>query len=624
MRLKNPAAITTARTQFYLKTLASLCIVSSVLAGCTTSTEQADSNQTEAERLHVVMVDSKAAQAQPQHTDQKNTSLAMADVMMESGAESVVGQRVAKVQAFAAIKRPIFVAPAPAINTENYADLDENAVKITAEQPVSTFSVDVDTASYSNVRRMLNQGVTVPAAAVRSEEFINYFDYDYPLPEASQPFSLHTDVVVSPWNEKRHLMRVALKGFEVEKAALPGANLVFLLDVSGSMNSPSKLPLLKQSLKMLSSQLSERDSVSIVVYAGASGVVLEPTAGNDYHTIAHALEQLQAGGSTNGASGISLAYSMAQKAFIKGGINRVLLATDGDFNVGLTDHKQLIDLIERKREMGIALSVLGFGQGNYNDHLTEQLADAGNGNAAYIDNINEARKVLVDEMQSTLQIIAKDVKIQLEFNPNTVAEYRLIGYENRHLNKEDFNNDKVDAGEIGAGHTVTAFYEIALKGSGGEQVDELRYQTADTVDTSLNQKELGFLKVRYKNPDSDSSNLLTQPILTQDIIPYEQADNDFKFATSVVGFASLLKRSQYTQDIDADWLIENAVKSKGIDEFGYRAEFTQLMRNYNVIGGGIISGDIGKASSGDEPETLVTLNNRVKTAVLVPHSNANK
>lgn len=611
-----------SKQNFTRKSLLSICIATALLAGCTTSNEQVQKNsekvakhektvakthKSESNANKIIIAEQEGAL---DSSYEENLGIGSAAVTMNASpgkpvAMGDIRQRVqSKVMAFAPaqLSRPALQMPYPGTiesNTESYQNLDENGVKVVTEEPVSTFSIDVDTASYSNVRRMINQGMLPPADAVRTEEFVNYFDYGYETPSASQPFSLLTDIAVSPWNQKRHLMRIAVKGFEPEKAEIPGANLVFLLDVSGSMNSPNKLPLLKRSLKMLTQQLSAKDSVSIVVYAGASGVVLEPTSGDDHFAINQALEQLSAGGSTNGASGIELAYSMAQKAFIKDGINRVILATDGDFNVGLTNHEQLIELIERKRESGIALSVLGFGQGNYNDHLTEQLADAGNGNAAYIDNINEARKVLVDELQSTLQTIAKDVKIQVEFNPNVVSEYRLIGYENRHLNREDFNNDKVDAGEIGAGHTVTAFYEVTLKGSGGEYVDELRYQINEAQTAPIaNEQELAFLKVRYKAPGGSSSKLLSQPIMKHQITKFQEADSDFKFASSVVGFASVLRQSNYTQDIDSQWLIDNAVNNKGVDNYGYRAEFTQLMRNYfamnHVIGKNQSGGNLSK------------------------------
>ena len=348
-------------------------------------------------------------------------------------------------------------APSEPTNRESYAHFDDNFTKRVSEHPVSTFSIDVDTGSYANVRRMLNRGRLPRHDAVRVEEMINYFAYNYPLPDTLEPpFRVITEIAPAPWQKKNLLLHIGIKGFDIPKEKLPPANLVFLVDVSGSMRRHDKLELLKTSLKLLSNQLTEKDKVSLVVYAGASGLVLEPTPGNQRGKIQAALARLNAGGSTNGGAGIQLAYAIAQQAFIKEGINRVLLATDGDFNVGTVNFNGLKNLIEEKRKSGISLTTLGFGTGNYNDHLMEQLADVGNGNYAYIDTLNEAQKVLVDEMGSTLKTIAKDVKIQIEFNPKTVAEYRLIGYENRMLKREDFSNDKIDAGEIGAGHTVTA------------------------------------------------------------------------------------------------------------------------------------------------------------------------
>ncbi|MGH8679793.1 MAG: vWA domain-containing protein, partial [Burkholderiales bacterium] len=389
-------------------------------------------------------------------------------------------------------------APSEPLDRENYAHFDDNTLKRVVEHPVSTFSIDVDTGAYSNARRMLNAGRLPRQDAVRVEEFINYFAYDYPAPtDRSRPFNVITELGPNPWNSKTHLLHIGLKGFEVPKSKIPAANLVFLIDVSGSMNSPDKLELLKTSLKLLTNELRPSDRISMVVYAGATGVVLEPVAGDQKAKIIAALESLSAGGRTNGAAGIRLAYQMAEQAFVKGGINRVLLATDGDFNVGTTSFEALKDLVEEKRKTGISLTTLGFGTGNYNDHLMEQLADAGNGNYAYIDTLNEARKVLVDQMSSTLQTIAKDVKIQIEFNPSVVSEYRLIGYENRTLAREDFNNDRVDAGDIGAGHSVTAVYEITLAGNGGERADPLRYQPETGAIAGRN-TELAFLRLRYK------------------------------------------------------------------------------------------------------------------------------
>jgi len=471
------------------------------------------------------------------------------------------------------------------INTENYSVSLSNPVKQVSNNPLSTFSVDVDSGSYSNMRRFINHGQLPPKDAVREEAFINYFNYQYSTPERiDTPFKVHSEVANAPWNNQRQLLKIGIKGFEIAKADLKAANLVFLLDVSGSMNAADKLPLLKTSLTMLTKQLDENDSVAIVVYAGAAGVVLPATAGNDQQTITNALNKLAAGGSTNGAQGIELAYQIAQENFKEGGVNRVILATDGDFNVGTQSIDKLKEMIAQKRESGIALTTLGFGQGNYNDALMEQLANIGNGQHAYIDNINEARKVLVDEISSTMQIIAKDVKIQVEFNPQQVAEYRLIGYQNRLLANEDFNNDNVDAAELGAGHTVTALYEITLINTQNKYIDASRYQTNALTETSsdhLNDQELAYVKVRYKQPNSDVSQLISQPVMVVDKVT-KQSD-DFKFASAVAGFAQLLKGAKYTGQWQYQDVINLAVESKGEDPFGYRAEFIQLVRTASAL-----------------------------------------
>lgn len=465
---------------------------------------------------------------------------------------------------------------------ENYQILKENSVKRVSEQPVSTFSIDVDTGSYANVRRMLNQGYMPPEGAVRIEELVNYFDYNYPSPSDTEtPFNVHTEVATSPWSEHHMLLQVGIQGYQPDHQQRPAANLVFLLDVSGSMNSKDKLPLLKQSLILLSKQLTKQDKVSIVVYAGASGVVLEPTEGDQTAAITSALSKLSAGGSTNGQAGIEQAYALAEQHLNKEGINRVIWATDGDFNVGMQNIDALKSLIAKKREKGIALTTLGFGQGNYNDHLMEQLADVGNGNYAYIDTLNEARKVLVDEMNSTLLTIASDVKLQMEFNPDQVAEYRLIGYENRVLAEEDFNNDKVDAGDIGAGHTVTALYELAMVTSQGKRLDERRYAVniPAQTDNKAFSNELGFMKIRYKQPGETKSRLIEQPLLSGDhVSTFDASSKDFKFAAIVSVFGQKLKGSQYVAGVDYQTMIDYADASKGQDSFGYRSEFVQLLR----------------------------------------------
>lgn len=462
---------------------------------------------------------------------------------------------------------------------EKYLHPGSHNVLRVSSHPVSTFSIDVDTGAYSNMRRWLNQGQLPPEDAVRVEEFINYFNYDYPMPETRQaPFLVSTEIAPTPWNANTRLLRIGIQGYEVPKAQLPASNLVFLIDVSGSMRSADKLPLLQQALTMLVGQLDARDSISMVVYAGASGVVLPPTSGNRKADILAALQQLQAGGSTNGAAGIQLAYQMAQQNFIPNGVNRVILATDGDFNVGLASTTELIDLIQRKRKAGIALTTLGFGSGNYNDHLLEQLADAGNGNYAYIDRLSEARKVLSEELTSTLLTIAKDVKIQIEFNPERVAEYRLIGYENRMLNEEDFANDKVDAGEIGAGHRVTALYEISLTGSNGQRLPPRRYQSDSTTsEPSSNSfsNELAHLRIRYKLPNESVSKLIQSPVMDSGI--NARGGDSFNFAAAVAAFGQKLRGGQYLESFSYNDIANLARQSRGNDPHGYRSEFMQLV-----------------------------------------------
>ena len=463
------------------------------------------------------------------------------------------------------------------VSSEVYAHYEENPVKLVTEQPVSTFSIDVDTGSYSNVRRMLKQGQQPHVDAVRIEEMINYFDFSYAEhANSDHPFSVVTEIGQTPWNKHSKLLHIGIQANDVALDEGIGSNLVFLVDVSGSMNSPNKLGLLKSSLKLLTNSLTEKDRISIVVYAGASGVVLEPTEGNDKFAISSALQSLSAGGSTNGAGGIKLAYELAQREYIEDGINRIIIATDGDFNVGLTDFEALKQLVAQKRETGISLSTLGFGQGNYNDRLMEQLADVGNGNYAYIDTLNEARKVLVDQAAATLKIVASDVKIQMEFNPAIVSEYRLVGYENRQLDRADFNNDRVDAGDIGSGHTVTALYEINLVNSEYKNIDPLRYEaTADkTVKYS---SELGFLRLRYKRPNEKTSQLIEHVIIHQDSeLELTSTSVNFRFAASVAAFAEKLRGGKYVAEFSWDDVLKLARSSRGTDLFGYRGEFLQL------------------------------------------------
>jgi Ca-activated chloride channel family protein len=463
-------------------------------------------------------------------------------------------------------------------NTEHYAGHDDNPVKRVAEAPVSTFSIDVDTGSYSNVRRMLHDGVRPPADAVRAEEMINYFDYGHPGPSSlATPFRVTTEIAPAPWNGKRQLLMIGIKGYDVPKAQLPPANLVFLIDTSGSMQSEDKLPLLKQSFARLVEQLRPQDRVSIVVYAGSAGLVLAPTPGSEKAKILGALDDLSAGGSTNGGAGIQLAYATARQAFVKDGVNRVILATDGDFNVGTTDQKALETLVGDQRKSGIALTTLGFGQGNYNDSMAERLADVGDGNHAYIDTLQEARKVLVQEMQSTLLTIAKDVKIQIEFNPAQVAEYRLIGYENRLLNREDFANDRVDAGDIGAGHEVTALYELTLVGSDAQHLPALRYGTPQAAPAGVAANELAHLRLRYKRPGEDTSRLIQTPIATAQAMAKHVPSPALRFAATVAAYADALRGGKNIDGWTWEDIARSARQTTGDDPWKLRAEFVELV-----------------------------------------------
>jgi Ca-activated chloride channel family protein len=471
-------------------------------------------------------------------------------------------------------------APFSPEDRDKFEHFETSPLTRVADAPFSTFSIDVDTASYSFVRRQLNYGVLPQKDAVRAEEMINYFDYAWPAPESrKQPFKATLIVSDSPWTEGKKLVHIGIKGYELERENRPDANLVLLLDVSGSMNAPDKLPLVKQSMHVLLSSLKPTDTVAIVVYAGAAGKVLEPTPVAEKEKIVRALNQLQAGGSTAGAEGIKLAYQLAESHFRKEGVNRILLATDGDFNVGITDQEQLKDYVQRQRQKGIFLSVLGFGQGNYRDSMAQALAQNGNGVAAYIDTLNEARKVSSQEASASLFTIAKDVKLQVEFNPATVAEYRLIGYETRALRREDFNNDAIDAGDIGAGHTVTAIYEITPVGSPAQALADGRYADEKKEPRSRGKAdEYGYLKIRYKLPDSDRSKLLEEgiPLKTRRLAAPLQ--RDVQFSIAVAGFAQLLRGSTYTGSLSYEDVIEQAQSAKGEDPYGYRAEFVELAR----------------------------------------------
>ncbi len=465
-------------------------------------------------------------------------------------------------------------------NTEAYARIDENPFRKVSQAPLSTFGADVDTASYSNLRRFLSQGTLPPKDAIRLEELINYFSYDYPAPKAGEPLSVTTELGPSPWSAKHQLVRVGLAAPPIDDRQVPARNLVFLLDVSGSMHAPAKLTLLKQAMNLLVDNLRPEDKVSIAVYAGASGLALEPTSGNDKDKIRQAIFALEAGGSTNGAAGIQLAYNIAAANFLKGGINRVILCTDGDFNVGVTSEGELTRLIEQERERGVFLTVLGFGMGNLKDSTMEKLANRGNGNYAYIDSLMEARKVLVKEAGATLVTVAKDVKLQVEFNPAQVAGYRLIGYENRMLRDEDFNDDKKDAGDLGAGHTVTALYEIVPAGTevpGDGKVDELKYQGKAAPRPMAASGELLTVKVRYKAPDGKTSKLMTHPVLAQTDWDKRVTSEDFRWAAAIASMGMMLRDSAHRGNLSWKEVRAMAAGAVGKDVDGYRKQALELI-----------------------------------------------
>lgn len=465
-------------------------------------------------------------------------------------------------------------------NTEDYDNIVENKFLAATQNPLSTFSIDVDEAAYSNVRRYLENGSIPPAGAVRIEEMINYFDYDYTKPINGEPFTVNTEISECPWNPQHKLVHIGLQGKEIPVDNLPPSNMVFLVDVSGSMDEPNKLPLVQASMNMLVDQLREQDKVAIVVYAGNAGLVLPSTSGVNKVKIKEAIDNLQAGGSTAGGEGIKLAYKTAKDNFLKNGNNRIILATDGDFNVGVSSDDDLVRMIEQERKSGVFLSVLGYGMGNYKDNKMQQLADKGNGNHSYIDNINEARKVLVNEFGSTLFTIAKDVKIQIEFNPSKVEAYRLVGYENRMLASEDFNDDNKDAGELGSGHTVTALYEVipvGVKDDFTKSVDPLKYQSNEKKIVS-NTGEIMTIKLRYKKPNEDVSKLITHPVMDNHTALVNTSDN-FRFSAAVAEFGLLLRGSEYKQQSSYSQVVSMAKGARGIDDNGYRAEFIRLVQS---------------------------------------------
>ena len=577
--------------------MAAFTLSSLLVSACNTS--QQDTAQL-SEQSEVKPSDSGVVQAEAVTADDATTSLPAYEVDLAHDAE--IRRKIAATRQLtqqSALLSPATdsheVAPFIQPSQENYAVFDDNKTVSTQDQPVSTFSIDVDTGSYANVRRFLQNGQLPPDDAVRIEEMLNYFTYDYPMQSKTrratkeQPFSVTTELGPTPWNADTHLLHIGLQGYMPDELDEQSANLVFLIDVSGSMNSPEKLGLLKSAMSLMVQQLDEKDTVSIVVYAGASGVVLESTPGSEKTVIDRALAQLQAGGSTNGAQGIELAYDIAMKNYTDSGTNRLILATDGDFNVGLSDTQSLVEMIEDKRQSGIALTTLGLGMGNYNDHLMEQLADAGNGNYAYIDTLGEARKVLVDELAATLVTIAKDVKIQIEFNPANVTEYRLIGYTNRIMDNEDFANDRVDAGEIGAGHSVTALYEVALEGRDGERLTPRRYESGNDRNKGItgsaanspdapHANELAELRLRFKQPDSEKSQLISSVVTLDNVLDdLDATSNAYRFAASVAGFGQLLRGDTRVNDFGFDAARSLATEATQADPFGYHSEYLRLL-----------------------------------------------
>ncbi|MCR9286925.1 von Willebrand factor type A domain-containing protein [Saprospiraceae bacterium] len=475
--------------------------------------------------------------------------------------------------------------PTPETSYENYDFIQENEFENARKNPLSTFSIDVDAASYSNMRRFIQNGQKPPKDAIRIEEMINYFNYEYDNPTNEHPFAINTEISNCPWNENHRLVHIGLQGRKIAGEDLAASNIVFLIDVSGSMNASNKLPLLQSSFKMLVDQFRPQDKVAIVVYAGAAGVVLPPTAGNQKKTLKEAIDRLKAGGSTAGGTGIQLAYKTARENFIADGNNRVILATDGDFNVGMSNDSELVRMIEDQRKTGVFLTVLGFGMGNYQDSKMQKLADHGNGNHAYIDNLKEAKKVLVEEFGGTMFAIAKDVKLQIEFNPTKVESYRLIGYENRLLEDEDFNDDKKDAGELGSGHTVTALYEIIPKGVKSEltkDIDELKYQTSSVTSSSALTKELMNIKLRYKAPDGNISQLIEAPLIDTHI-PMDKTSDNFRWSASVATFGMLLRNSKFKNNVTYTDCLKLAEGAKGYDLNGYRGEMITLIQKMKTL-----------------------------------------
>lgn len=551
------------------------------LGGATAKLKQAAETNAAADADSGQATDTLAAEPAPlAESDDEKAAAVVSESLAVGGAANVQSLSRTIVQPSAVVDS--IAMPTPEEDRERFASADPNPVKSVSTDPVSTFSADVDTASYSYVRGSLLGGSLPDADAVRVEELVNYFPYDWKGPETAETlFNATVTVMPTPWNKNTELLHIGIKGFETVATEQPAANLVFLIDVSGSMDEPAKLPLLKSAFRLLVGKLKDTDTVSIVTYAGNAGVVLEPTQAKERDTILSAIDNLQPGGSTAGAEGIEAAYRLAQKAFKKDGVNRVMLATDGDFNVGPASDEELKRVIEERRKSGIFLSVLGFGRGNYNDGMMQTLAQNGNGTAAYIDTLAEAQKTLVEEAGSSLFPIAKDVKFQIEFNPERIAEYRLVGYETRVLNREDFNNDKVDAGDIGSGHRVTAIYEVTPKGSPAVLNDPLRYgkEEAATAPSAGNTSELAFLKMRWKKPDSDTSELVTLPVTDANAVTdVNAASADVRFSVAVAAFGQKLKGVSALQDYAYGSILGLAEAAKGNDPFGYRAEFLKLVQ----------------------------------------------
>jgi len=505
---------------------------------------------------------------------QKN-SAAKKDLALDEAAEKPIPAEAPAAVAYSPAAVYDVQETAPHVtDTERYQKQPDQPVKAVAQEPVSTFSIDVDTGSYAHLRRFLNDGGLPPEDAVRIEEIVNYFPYNYPLPTGTHPFAIHTQTVDSPWQPEAKLIKIGIQAQDLAKKELPPANLVFLVDVSGSMDEPDKLPLVKKTLRILTEQLRPQDKVTLITYADGEALVLPPTSGDNKDEILRAINKLQAGGSTAGESALKMAYEQAQKAYVKNGINRILLATDGDFNVGVSSTDALKSMVAEKRKSGISLTTLGFGTGNYNEDMMEQIADAGDGNYSYIDNEKEAKKVLQHQLTSTLATVAQDVKIQVEFNPATVKEYRLVGYTNRTLRNEDFNNDKVDAGDIGSGHSVTAIYEIIPQGKQG-WLNDSRYQKAPAASGGKN--EYAFVKVRYKLPGQSTSKLIEQAVPAVSI-PLAQADEDTRLALAAASYAQALRGGEYNGKLDWDAIEQMAKQAKGKDPFGLQEEFVELVK----------------------------------------------